>query len=152
MNRRRTPFFGAPARHAAAGAGRVPAVITVLGVLAMLLAALLAARPAGAADAPPAPPASRVAGDPGRGQLLYETHCRACHSTQMHWRDNRRVQDWASLLAQVRQWQSRAHLGWTDDDVQAVARHLNDHIYRLPAPEQRAALGPTRRDTRAFWR
>ena len=24
-----------------------------------------------------------------RGELLYTTHCIACHSTQVHWRDKR---------------------------------------------------------------
>ncbi len=88
-------------------------------------------------------PAASAAG-PDRGQLLYDTHCIACHTTQMHWRDNRKVQDWAGLLAQVHQWQARARLDWSDEDVQAVARHLNERIYRLPAPEQRAALDPAR--------
>jgi mono/diheme cytochrome c family protein len=66
-----------------------------------------------------------------RGQLLYETHCTACHSTQMHWRDQRRVDDWASLLAQVGQWQARERLNWTREDIAAVARHLDRTIYRL---------------------
>jgi hypothetical protein len=80
------------------------------------------------------------ADDAERGRLLYETHCIACHSTQMHWRDNRRVSDWASLLAQVQLWQAREQLAWTEADVRSVAQHLNQRIYRLPAPEQRAAV------------
>jgi mono/diheme cytochrome c family protein len=76
-----------------------------------------------------------------RGQLLYETHCIACHSTQMHWRDQRLVTDWPGLLAQVRRWQATAHLAWSDDDIEAVAQHLNDRIYRLPRPERRAGTG-----------
>ena len=75
---------------------------------------------------------------PTRGRLLYETHCIACHTTQMHWRDNKRVTDWASLLVQVRQWQGTAQLNWSDADIDAVARHLNHTIYRLPRPETRA--------------
>lgn len=67
-----------------------------------------------------------------RGRLLYETHCIACHTTQMHWRDQRVVQDWASLLGQVGAWQARAKLGWNDADIRAVATHLNASIYRLP--------------------
>ena len=66
-----------------------------------------------------------------RGQLLYETHCIACHSTQMHWRDQRRVDGWASLLGQVGQWQAREQLNWTREDIEAVARHLDRTIYRL---------------------
>lgn len=109
-------------------AGRAGAIAAGLG--AMLLA----------------PPAAASTDAPSRGQLLYETHCVACHTTQMHWRDKRLVQDWAGLLAQVQHWQARALLGWSDADVEAVARHLNARIYRLPAPEQRAGgATPTRR-------
>ncbi|MFY7973360.1 MAG: cytochrome C [Rubrivivax sp.] len=69
-----------------------------------------------------------------RGELLYATHCGACHTTQMHWRDRKKVVDWASLRQEVRQWQDVARLGWSDDDIEQVARYLNDQHYRLPAP------------------
>jgi cytochrome c5 len=77
---------------------------------------------------------------PTRGRLLYETHCIACHNTQVHWRDQRLAQDWAGLVTQVRAWQARATLGWSDADVVEVARHLNDTIYRFERPV--AARGP----------
>ena len=80
-------------------------------------------------------PASAAPPAPARGQLLYETHCIACHTTQMHWRAQRRVTDWAPLVAQVRRGQGDARLGWSEADVDAVARHLNDTIYRLAAPQ-----------------
>jgi cytochrome c5 len=80
-----------------------------------------------------------AAGDADRGRLLYQTHCVACHSTQMHWRENRLVSDWATLLAQVQAWQSREQLRWSENDVTDVAHHLNTTIYRLPAPARRAA-------------
>lgn len=73
-----------------------------------------------------------AAADVTRGRLLYETHCIACHSKQMHWRENRRVTDRASLLAQVGQWQAREGLGWTQADIQAVAAYLDAIVYRLP--------------------
>ena len=65
-----------------------------------------------------------------RGELLYSTHCIACHTTQMHWRDQRLATDWASLQAQVRRWQGVAKLGWNEDDILEVTRHLNERIYR----------------------
>lgn len=106
----------------------------VTGLLLVTLDA--AAAPAAAVSPPaaagPAAPAAPAA-PPTRGRLLYETHCVACHTTQMHWRDQRIVQDWDGLLAQVRAWQARANLNWPDADIEAVARHLNDHIYKLPA-------------------
>lgn len=85
------------------------------------------ALPATAASAPLQPA-------PTRGRLLYETHCIACHNSQMHWRDGRLVRDWAGLAGQVRRWQERANLQWSDADILEVARHLNATIYRLPQP------------------
>ena len=69
---------------------------------------------------------------PTRGELLYSTHCIACHTTRMHWRDNKRARDWESLVAQVRQWQGNAALQWGEGDIAEVARYLNDTIYRYP--------------------
>jgi len=69
--------------------------------------------------------------EPSRGQLLYTTHCIACHSTQVHWRNDRRVTHWQSLLVQVRRWQAQAQLQWSDADIAAVARHLNDTVYKF---------------------
>jgi mono/diheme cytochrome c family protein len=66
-----------------------------------------------------------------RGELLYSTHCGACHTAQMHWRTNRAAVDWTSLKAEVRSWQAAASLGWSEDDVIVVARYLNDGIYHF---------------------
>lgn len=75
----------------------------------------------------------------GRGELLYTTHCIACHSTQMHWREQRQARDWDGLMAQVRRWQGNAGLGWNEADVAEVARHLNDTIYRYPQTSDRVS-------------
>jgi mono/diheme cytochrome c family protein len=74
-----------------------------------------------------------------RGELLYTTHCIACHSTQMHWREQRRATDLASLEQQVRLWQRRALLSWTDDDIAEVTRYLNESIYRFGQTTARAS-------------
>ena len=68
---------------------------------------------------------------PSRGQLLYTTHCVECHTTQMHWRDGRKAQDWPTLRTWVRHWQGDARLQWTEDDVEAVTRYLNDTVYHF---------------------
>lgn len=94
-----------------------------------LLAMLLVAAPVvvpGAATAQGLP-------QPGsRGQMLYGNHCIACHTTQMHWRDKRLVTDWPSLKVQVRRWQGTAQLNWSEEDIDDVARFLNDAYYQLP--------------------
>ncbi len=74
-----------------------------------------------------------------RGQMLYETHCVACHSVQIHWRAQRLAGDWNGLRGQVQLWQSNASLGWTDQDILEVARHLNQRYYQFPEPSSRLA-------------
>ena len=82
---------------------------------------------------------------PTRGQLLYMTHCVACHNSEMHWRDQRQATDWGSLTQQVRRWQAAAALQWSEDDVVEVARHLNDTIYRYPRMTGPVSMAAPRR-------
>lgn len=75
-----------------------------------------------------------------RGELLYSTHCVTCHTTQMHWRNDRQAFDWDSLKFQVRRWQSNAGLTWNDADIAEVSRYLNESIYHYPHPNDRVGL------------
>jgi hypothetical protein len=72
--------------------------------------------------------------DPSRGELLYTTHCIACHTDQVHWRDKALVTDWTSLQLQVWRWQANAKLAWNNGDVADVARYLNTLFYHFPGP------------------
>ena len=76
-----------------------------------------------------------------RGELLYSTHCLACHTAQMHWRAAKAATDWTSLKAEVRKWQLAASLAWSENDVLEVARYLNDSIYHFV--DTRAAASRT---------
>lgn len=67
-----------------------------------------------------------------RGELLYNTHCVACHTTQMHWRDDKQAKDWNGIQMQVRRWQAIAGLRWSDADITEVSRYLNNTIYKYP--------------------
>ncbi len=69
-----------------------------------------------------------------RGELLYNTHCIACHNEQVHWRDKKIVRDWASLQTEVRHWQRVSGLRWNNEDVVAVTRYLNALHYHYPVP------------------
>ena len=97
----------------------------------LLIAALACASAQAHAQTPPAAT---------RGQLLYTTHCISCHTTQMHWRNERQANDWESLKAQVRRWQGFAGLQWGDADIAEVARHLNDTIYHFPQTADRLSM------------
>ena len=85
----------------------------------VLVSALVLAAPARAAES--------------RGELLYSTHCIACHTSQGHWRDGKLATNWSSLRAEVRRWQATAMLQWSEEDVLDVTRYLNDTFYRFPA-------------------
>lgn len=78
--------------------------------------------------------------DNSRGELLYSTHCVSCHTTEVHWRDKRLATDWASLRMQVLRWQGNTGLAWSDNDIVAVTRYLNDLYYHFPAPGGPVAL------------
>ena len=75
-----------------------------------------------------------------RGELLYSTHCVTCHTTQMHWRNDRQAFDWDSLKFQVRRWQGNAGLAWNDADIAEVSRYLNETIYHYPQVNDRVGL------------
>jgi mono/diheme cytochrome c family protein len=79
-----------------------------------------------------------------RGELLYDTHCVACHTAQIHWRNDRLAVDWDSLKFQVRRWQGNTGLAWSEADIIDVSRYLNETIYRYPALNDRVRF-PTRR-------
>jgi mono/diheme cytochrome c family protein len=98
-----------------------------MGTIKWSLLACLAACALPAALAQPAAQAAP-------GELLYSTHCIACHTTQIHWRQKKLATDWASLDAQVRRWAGNAGLGWSDEEIADVARYLNAVHYRFAAP------------------
>jgi mono/diheme cytochrome c family protein len=75
-----------------------------------------------------------------RGELLYSTHCVTCHTTQMHWRNDRQAFDWDSLKVQVRRWQGNADLAWNEADIAEVSRYLNETIYHYPQLNDRVGL------------
>jgi len=99
---------------------------TLLGICGVALAI--------AADTPEkqnASDAAAVAGDVKRGQLLYETNCIACHTTQAHWRDKHLVRSWPDLLYQVSRWQKNTGQNWSSEEINDTAAYLNQTFYKL---------------------
>jgi hypothetical protein len=92
---------------------------TCYAAAAVLLTSAATLSPTFAAEAP-------------RGQLLYENHCRACHSSTAHIRSDRKVQSRQDLEAQIRRWAGQLQLPWNDEDVASVLRFLDDRYYHLP--------------------
>jgi mono/diheme cytochrome c family protein len=119
-----------------------PAANLGLGIWALAAAAVAAGWPPSGADVSERPLQAQALPDPSRGQLLYDAHCVACHDTQVHWRDGRTATDWRSLKAQVRSWQARARLDWSEADIVQVARYLNERIYRFVQTDDLVATAP----------
>lgn len=67
-----------------------------------------------------------------RGEMLYSTHCSACHSEQVHWREKKLATDWNSLIVQVRRWQANIGLVWSEAEIEDTARYLNAAHYHFP--------------------
>ncbi len=72
---------------------------------------------------------------PSRGELLYATHCLACHTDKVHWRDKRVAANFKSLRYEVDRWQKLSALRWNAYDIEAVARYLNTLYYHYPTPD-----------------
>jgi hypothetical protein len=48
------------------------------------------------------------------------------------------AQDWPSLVKWVTHWQATLSLNWSEGDIAAVARHLNEKIYGFAMPSVQA--------------
>lgn len=75
-----------------------------------------------------------------RGELLYATHCNACHTLKIHWREQKLAIDWSSLKAQVRRWQASIGLSWSEEEITDVAKYLNATHYGFPVVDQKGSL------------
>jgi len=66
-----------------------------------------------------------------RGKLLYENHCGACHTTEVHKRGNRKVNSLVDLSRMVIRWQYHLKLEWSFDEVSQVMSFLNQRFYQI---------------------
>ena len=69
-----------------------------------------------------------------RGRVLYETHCINCHTTGVHARDHREVENFQGLRQWVARWNVNLALGWGEEDILEVALYLNRRFYAFPCP------------------
>jgi hypothetical protein len=68
--------------------------------------------------------------DPARGGLLYENHCRFCHTPKVHERPNKMALDRAQLRSIVDDWQRQEGLTWASQDTEDVVEYLVQTRYR----------------------
>jgi hypothetical protein len=111
-----------------------PTAHYALCIVALSLAAGCATDAPGTATQPAAQVPSPGIADVRRGKLLYGLACAECHSVQAHWRDQRLVHDWPSLIFEVTRWQEIAGQKWQREEIDDVAAYLNTEFYRVPCP------------------
>jgi len=66
-----------------------------------------------------------------RGEQYTDANCETCHSSAVYTRDNRRVNTFARLVAQVEMCNTMLDVGWFPDEVTDVASYLNEKFYKL---------------------
>ena len=74
-----------------------------------------------------------AAQDAGRGKLVYETHCLACHYERIHKRDPSLslIRSLAQLRVEVVQRAALTKQRFTVEDFDDIAEYLNRTHYRL---------------------
>jgi mono/diheme cytochrome c family protein len=77
--------------------------------------------------------APAMAQDAGRGRLLYETHCLACHYERIHKRDPARslVRSYTGLQAEVARRAELTKQTFPIGDLEDIAEYLNRSHYRF---------------------
>lgn len=72
-----------------------------------------------------------------RGELLYTAHCLTCHTSEIHWREQKLATGWSSLKALVRRWQASIGLAWSEEEIMDVVRYLNAAYYGFMDTDQK---------------
>ena len=75
--------------------------------------------------------ASTMSADAERGRLLYENHCKVCHTSVVHVREQRKATSRAEIQSWIWRWQQELNLQWGTPEVNDVSEHLNDRYYKL---------------------
>jgi mono/diheme cytochrome c family protein len=82
--------------------------------------------------APASAPESKPMADMLHGGELYSSYCIACHTAQVHWREQRLVKSWDDLRYQVSRWEKIAGQDWSREDIDDVSAYLNRLFYDVP--------------------
>ncbi len=64
-----------------------------------------------------------------RGRLLYENHCRSCHESGVHIRNNHKAQDRHEVYLEVARWSEELQLTWQHREINDVSYYLYRTFY-----------------------
>lgn len=67
---------------------------------------------------------------PAKGELLYETYCIQCHDSTVHIRAKNKARNLDDIRYFVNRWQTQLELKWSEFDIEAVSRYVNDKFYQ----------------------
>ena len=73
--------------------------------------------------------ATAASSDGGRGKLLYENQCSACHESTMHVRGNHKAKSLAEIRAEVLRWSANQKLNWGPAEIDDVTDYLDENFY-----------------------
>ncbi len=93
----------------------------------LLLCAVIAGAGAGASQA--------QTYDPARGRMLYENHCRFCHTAKVHERPDKPRLTRMQLRTIVNDWQRQEGLSWSAQDTEDVVDYLVRTRYKTRIKE-----------------
>ena len=65
------------------------------------------------------------------GKALHDSHCIACHGSEVYTRPNHRVTNMDALNTQVTRCENNLGLQWFDEQRDAVSNYLNDSYYHF---------------------
>lgn len=65
------------------------------------------------------------------GKKIHDANCISCHDSSVYTREERRVQDFPKLLAQVRLCDANLGTSLFDEDIEQVADYLNQAYYQF---------------------
>jgi mono/diheme cytochrome c family protein len=82
-------------------------------------------------------PPTAAAQDAARGRELYQTHCGGCHYERVHDRLRTEVKDLSDLRDMVARWAPQTKRQYTPDELESIARYLNESHYRIGLPPRK---------------
>ena len=71
------------------------------------------------------------AADAERGKLLYENHCKVCHTSVVHVREDRKAGSRQEVRTWIQRWTKELGLQWGPAEVDDVIEYLNERYYKF---------------------